>query len=412
MQGKPLGELYHIPVRSLQQLWAKLLKGTINRLKVLAVDEDSKTHWHYIDMLNAMISRPSWPAVPALVFDYAARVPLERERLFNDPIELEKQFEAFEFQFAGDTIEGAKREQPAVCGATTLTLSEAAKDPACANLISEVMKLDRDGLINFETALRVSREGELKHLTDLSSETFPALGKDAQGPLSVEDVYDAIEVAFGTTEEPAGTAWGEHIAFLNSLICLVKPRLLVAIGGESGEYFLAACHAAQRLQTDCRCVSINDWRSASPGSFRRFRHLLAETYGAFAGHIDAKPDDVKNFAGDSIDLLLVDGAMARDFGEADLQRWIDRLSDRGVVVLNEINDREDRRISKLWCQMRDRYPVMEFGHGGGLGVLVVGESGPLRRAIVGWRASLLSPEITDLLQSLYGRVGRLPRKLA
>ena len=411
VQGKPIGELYHIPIRSLQQLWAKLLKGTINRLKVLAVNDDTKTHWHYIDMLNSMISRPSWEAVPSIVYDYASRVPDERQRLFNDPVELRKQFEAFEFQFAGDSLEQAKREQPAVCSPTTLPLHEAAKDPACANLISEVMKLDRDGLINFETALSVSGEGALKHLTDLSAQTFAALGKDAPTPLSVEDVYEAIEVAFMTAEAPAGTAWGEHIAFLNSLISLVRPRLLVAIGGQ-GDCFLAACHAAQRLQTDCRCVSINDWRSAAPGSFRRFRHLLAENYGAFAGHIDAKPDDVKNFAEGSIDLLLVDGSMARDFGETDLPSWIDRLSDRGVVLLNEINDHEDRRVSKLWRQIRDKYPVIEFGHGGGLGVLVVGESSPLRKAIVGWRASLLSPEITDLLQSLYCRVGQLPRKLA
>ena len=92
----------------------------------------------------------------------------------------------------------------------------------------------------------------------------------------------------------------------------------------------------------------------------------------------------------------------------DFETWLPRMSDRGIVLFHDTNEfRADFGVWRFWRNVREKYPYLEFGHGHGLGVLLVGKASPLRRPVADLGMPLTSPLVNELLQVMFGGVGHL-----
>ncbi len=116
-------------------------------------------------------------------------------------------------------------------------------------------------------------------------------------------------------------------------------------------------------RTAPRCSS-----SSAPTTIRctaRSRSLRRETFDQAAAA----------FADGSVDLLHLDGCHHYEAVARDLERWLPKLSDRGVVLLHDTHVRENGfGVWRLWEELAPRYRSFAFAHGHGLGVLAVGAS--------------------------------------
>ena len=96
-----VGELYHVPFRSIDQAFEKVLVGTINRLRILGRDPNSQNNWHYPVFLNLLAANPKWSTVLQLAYDYGEQDDPHRVRAALAADQLRDEFERCEFRLAG-----------------------------------------------------------------------------------------------------------------------------------------------------------------------------------------------------------------------------------------------------------------------------------------------------------------------
>jgi len=180
------------------------------------------------------------------------------------------------------------------------------------------------------------------------------------------------------------SAWHEHIPFAMLLIDLLRPNLIVELGTHYGDSYCAFCQAVQELNLHTRCYAIDTWEG-DPHAGRYGPEVLADLrayhdplYGSFSSLIKSTFEDaLRHFSPATIDLLHIDGYHSYDAVRHDFESWLPKLSSRGVVLLHDINVREDGFVVwMLWDEVKRRYPHFEFLHGHGLGVVAVGTDQP------------------------------------
>jgi hypothetical protein len=269
--------------------------------------------------------------------------------------------------------------------------------------------------VHSDTGLRLKANDQKVGNADFSQDRFARLDDGGvPSPLSFDDILSALQSIFSDIRHPVRSAWGEHIPFLFGLMTLLRPRRYVELGVHTGGSFFAACQAVRSFQTNTRCVAVDNWIGEDhagmhdAGLFEEFRATLEE-YGDFAGYIRADFDEaVRNFEDGSIDLLHIDGFHTMEAVRNDFETWVGKMSSRGVILFHDVNEfRANFGVWRFWHLVRDQYPHIEFGHGHGLGVLVVGKESPLLRAIEGSTVSLLSQTSKNFLQVVCGGVGQL-----
>ena len=156
--------------------------------------------------------------------------------------------------------------------------------------------------------------------------------------------------------------WAEHVPFAFSLVEMLRP----AHRGRSRRphrrvRICALCQAIDRLGLPSRAHGL----VGEPGDFDELKAHHDAHYGRFSS---LTFDAFSRFADGTVDLLHLDGQ------PDDFEAWLPKLSDRGVLLLHGVGDRE--RNDGVWNEVRRRHRSFEFTHGRGLGVAAVGPRCP------------------------------------
>jgi len=370
--------LLHIPVRSKNQLLFKLNQGVISYLRI-GVDRNKVEgkHWFEIQKLikDSIISNE---ILNAIVVNYGQSL-----EGFNPLTKLELKKMGFE-----DKVINIARQKIRIKFNRKGSFAERIFQMSAKAALFDQEDAKRNAVPI--TRLITNRNKTICRAPNDVGAQFGPLPDDAKkGPQkdaqSQEDASDLkflnelIKPSYWEISDLTPSAWAGHIPFLFVLTTLERPRCYVELGSHFGASFFAFCQAAVRNGLDCNPVAIDSWTGDEHAGqydenvFEQFKFILRK-YDGFASYLRMYFNDAaKHFAEKSIDLLHIDGLHTYEAVREDYETWLPKMSDRGVILFHDINVHErDFGVWKLWDELRDRHPVMEFRHSHGLGIAYVG----------------------------------------
>jgi hypothetical protein len=184
------------------------------------------------------------------------------------------------------------------------------------------------------------------------------------------------------------SAWLGHTPFAFWLIEVLRPRLVVEVGVDTGNAYCAFLEAVHALGLDTRCFGMDEWKGdehaehGGDDAYQELRDYHDPRYGSFSTLLRSSADDaLHSFAEGSIDLLHIDGCHSYEVVSDTFKAWLPKASSRAIVLFHNTNVR-DRGFGvwRFWNELASSHPQFEFLHSDGLGVAYVG-SEPLAGAL-------------------------------
>jgi GT2 family glycosyltransferase len=181
-------------------------------------------------------------------------------------------------------------------------------------------------------------------------------------------------------------AWVGHIPFAFWLIEAAAPRRFVELGTHSGNSYLAFLQAVDELKLNTQCFAVDTWRGDEHAGlydeqvYEDLEKYHNSRYQSYSRLVRSTFEEaLPQFDDGSVDIVHLDGLHTYEAVKGDFESWLPKLSERGIVVLHDINVRENRfGVWRLWEELRETYPNFSFLHSHGLGVLLVGKKIPSR----------------------------------
>ena len=194
-----------------------------------------------------------------------------------------------------------------------------------------------------------------------------------------------LEPAFWTPERlDRHSAWWGHVPFAFWLVANIEPRLLVELGTHHGVSYAAFCEAVLRRRLATRCYAVDAWKGDPHAGaydedvYADLREFHDRRYASFSQLARKTFDEASaDFDDGSIDLLHIDGYHSYEAVRHDFDTWRPKLSDRGVVLFHDTNERQlDFGVWRFFVELKREVPTFEFLHSHGLGVAAVGSRAP------------------------------------
>ncbi len=178
------------------------------------------------------------------------------------------------------------------------------------------------------------------------------------------------------------SGWLEHIPFLFWMVQAHKPSTVIELGTQSGASYFATCQAIERLQLDASCYAVSTWADEgistdeSDAMYAKVRSYNETHYSSFSSLVRSPAKQALNhFADNSIDLIYFNRLKGTEADTQLINAWIPKLSEKGLVLIHNTNVRQlNMQVHGLFRSLKKYGPAFEFRHGGGLGVLGIGEN--------------------------------------
>lgn len=209
---------------------------------------------------------------------------------------------------------------------------------------------------------------------------------------------------------PETPAWIDNIPFAFFLMEIHRPKTLVELGTYTGTSYCAFCQAVESLRLGTRCYAVDHWQGDEQQGFygeQIFQDLSDYNelmYGHFSRLLRMDFDEALQYFPDkSIDALHIDGLHYYENVKKDFESWLPKMSDRGLILLHDTNGKEKGMgVGKFLEELRSSYPVFEFIHGYGLGVVGVGNDLPQNKV---WDFLQASPDEIFEIRNFFGSLG-------
>ena len=145
-----------------------------------------------------------------------------------------------------------------------------------------------------------------------------------------------------------------------------------------GESYFAFCQAIAENNIDCQAFAVDTWggdvHTGAYGDevFNEVDSYNRELYSSFSRLLRMRFDEaLAKFADESIELLHIDGEHTYEAVKRDFLRWWPKVKPGGVIIMHDAAERQhDFGVWKLLEELRKEFPVAEFVHSHGLGVVV------------------------------------------
>jgi hypothetical protein len=196
--------------------------------------------------------------------------------------------------------------------------------------------------------------------------------------------------------------WLDHLPWVFWLLEALAPQRCVTLGARKGSPHLAFCQGVGRLGLDAECLLVA--RENEGGS--EIHAMADRRYGDLASRLNIEPlRGFRQLGQGSIDILAVDMAPDDEDLEDVIERWLSRVSERGVVLIPGINRREPGCVAHdHFTKLQAAYRSLTFHQGDGLGVLLVGEQLPELLETLASRWNV--PAAARTVREVFARLGR------
>lgn len=179
-------------------------------------------------------------------------------------------------------------------------------------------------------------------------------------------------------------SWHQHLPFGYALVALVKPKILVELGTHMGDSYCTFCQSALENQTGTRCFAVDTWEGdqhvgpLNEDVLRDLREHHDPRYAEFSQLLQMTFDRAAlRFDDGGVDFLHIDGLHTEEAVRHDYEVWRPKMSAQGIILFHDIAVRKnDFGVHKLWAELKNTFPSIEFEHGNGLGVLLTGAEQP------------------------------------
>jgi len=366
MEYVPVGDMLHVPLRSMDQLILKCVQGCIAYESIAKARPREMQGYHWFQILKMAVNSGgiNEEHLRDISCHYGQYDHKELSRLsIYDLIDREWEIKALSIAIERHGIRLVRKK-------TYLELigelENRIQEPRIRNMV-----------VNYKTR----NNWDALSYSEVKINELPArYGGKVIEVADKDFLSEFITPAFQGIERSVPSSWSEHIPFLFCLLKYLRPCRFVELGTHFGGCFFAACQASKDLDNSIECIAIDTWKGDEHTGeygekvFDQFLYILNTDYRGCGRYIRKDFNAAASqFEPGSIDILHIDGLHTYMAVKNDYENWRSKLSASGIIMFHDTHVLERGfGVHILWDELCDLYPSFCFEHGYGLGLIYVG----------------------------------------